>query len=192
MLFLFVGGIPICGWCQPKASVSSRLKVDRVTALLNSSRWQGKAFGVRESRQDNNQKYKASSWFDAGFLTYLPRATYSSQKVITDSLTQLVVSQWLHISHIPTTAGRFNLSDSTTRQNLQIEVRYEVRGGEDAISDNYYLSQAANNWIQIIKYDLKNDIITGAFNLTLTNQTGKVAYFKNGLFKIRMIYELIY
>ena len=192
VLFLFIVGIPLCGWCQSKASVSSRLKVDRVTARLNSLRWQGKAFGVRESRQENDQQYNVSSWFNARFITYLPYPAYSSQQVITDRLTQLVVSQWLHISHVPTTVGIYNLSDSTTHPGLLMNVRYDIREGGDAVSDPYYLSGDADNWIQIITYDLKSEIITGAFNLKLTTQTGKVAYFKRGRFKIRLVYEFIY
>lgn len=189
ILSLFIVLIPLCGWCQSKAPANSRLKRNRVTALLNNSRWHGEAFGGRDSWHEG-RKYSVPNWFDAGFIADSPRATYSSQKVITDTLTQLLVRQWLHINHIPVTTGMYNLSDSTTRQNLQIKVKYDIMEGEDVISNSYYLSQGSNNWIQILKYDLKSEMITGAFNLKLINQSGRVAYFKNGVFKIRMIYEL--
>lgn len=188
VLLLIAVALPFCGWCQSKASSINRLRSEHVTALLNNSHWQGKAFGVRDSWQDKNKKYRASDWFGASFVTYSPRVTNLPKKVITDSLTQLVVSQWLHVSHIPIAVGRYHLSDST-QENLRLKVRYDILEGGDAISDSYYPSQNFDNWIQIIKYDLKSEIITGTFNLKLVNQTNEVAHFKSGIFKIRMVYE---
>lgn len=178
------------GWCQSVNPTVSRLKLDRVTSRLNNSRWYGKAFASRESKQMNNQEYKVSTWFDASFIAYQPRNAHSSSKAITDTLTQLVVSQWLSISHIPIMPGRYNLADSTTRQQLQIKVQYDLLDGGDAISDSYYLSDSPDNWIQILAYDPKREIITGAFNLRLTSKSGKIADFKNGIFKVRTVYEL--
>jgi hypothetical protein len=188
-LMLFVLIMPSFGWCQSKMpeNVASRFKTDSVTAFLNDSAWHGRAFVSRESWKTEKGAYKTPGHFHVSLLTYIPYKTYTSD---TTAISQLIVGQWLSFSNIPTTAGVFNLSDSIVRQKLQIEVRYDLLEGGDAISDSYYLSQSNNNWIRIIQYDPKKEIVTGAFTLRLINRSGKIVHFTNGLFKARVVYEL--
>jgi hypothetical protein len=189
LLMLFVLIMPCYGWCQSRApkNGSSRFKTDSVTAFLNDSIWHGRAFASRESWKTEKGTYETPNHFYVSLLIYKPYTTYTSD---TSTITRLVVSQWLSLNHIPTTIGTFNLSDSTVRKKLQIEARYDLLEGGDAISDRYYLSQSNGNWIQIIRYDSKGEIVTGAFALKLINSSGKTVHFTNGLFKAKVVYEL--
>lgn len=189
VLILFVLMVPSYGWCQPRIvkSITSRFKTDSVIAFLNDSTWHGRAFASRESRKTGKGTYETSNDFYISLLTNKPYTTYTSD---TTTATQLFPSQWLSLEHVPTTVGTFNLSDSTVRQKLGIKVRYDLLVGGDVVSDSYYLSNSNNNWIQILKYDLKEEIVVGAFTLKLINRSGKTAHFTNGLFKAKVVYEL--
>lgn len=188
VLILFLLIAPSYGWCQSRMpnNISSKFGTDSVTAFLNDSTWHGRAFASRESWKTKEGTYKTPNYFYVSLLTHVPYTTYTSD---TTTTTQLVASQWLSLSHIPTTIGTFNLSDSTVRQKLQIETRYDLLEGGDAVIDSYYLSQSNNNWIRIIQYDAKKEIVTGAFTLRLINRSGKIIHFTNGLFKARVVYE---
>ena len=189
VLILFVLMVPSYGWCQSKIAknVTSGLKTDSVIAFLNDSTWHGRAFASRESRKTGKGTYETSNDFYISLLTNNLYTTYTSD---TTTATQLFPSQWLSIEYAPTTNGMYNLSDSTVRQKLRIKVRYDLLVGGDAISDSYYLSGSTNNWIQIVKYDPKEEIVVGAFTLRLINRSGKIAHFTSGLFKAKVVYEL--
>ena len=187
MLFVLI--VPSNGWCQSKMPehVGGRFKTDSVTAFLNDSTWHGRAFASRQSWKTKKGTCETPNHFDVSLLAYKPYTTYTSD---TTTITRLVASQWLSLSHIPITKGTFNLSDSSIRQKLQIEARYDLLEGGDAISDSYYLSGSTNNWIRITRYDSKKEIVTGEFTLRLINRSGKIVHFTNGLFKARVVYEL--
>jgi hypothetical protein len=166
-------------------NVSSKFKTDSVMAFLNNSAWHGRAFASRESWETRKGLSKTPNYFYISLLAYTP---YTSN---TTTTTRLVASQWLSFGHIPTTVGTYNLSDSTVSQKLQIKVRYDLLEGGDAISDSYYLSGSNNNWIRIIHYDSRKEIVTGAFTVRLINGSGEIVHFTNGLFKTRVVYEFI-
>ena len=186
MLMLLILSTHSYSWCQ--SGISSKFKTDSVIAFLNDSSWHGRAFASRESWEIKKGTSKTPNYLNISLLTYTPYTTYTSD---TTTTTRLVASQWLSFDHIPTTVGMYNLSDSTVRQKLQIKVRYDLLEGGDAISDSYYLSQSNNNWIRIIHYDLKKEILTGAFTVRLINDSGKIVHFTNGLFKAKVVYELM-
>lgn len=184
-LLIVIG--PWQAWCQSKTTAFNRLRLDRAVSQLNGSRWYARAFAVGESTWISPQKYEVSTWFDASFLTYRPHRDYTSPRVVKDSTTQ---SLYLKISHLPMTSGKFNLSDSTAYQHSQIRVRCDLLQGDSVVKDSYYLAPNSKSWIQIAKYDRKNEVMTGTFNLKLVNKSGEVIDFKKGIFKVRMVYEL--
>ncbi|WP_157816025.1 hypothetical protein [Spirosoma pollinicola] len=177
---------PFCGQCQSKALVINQLQTDSVTALLNDINWHGKALASQESWRFSNQKQKIKPWFDIGFVVYSPYVTSSDG--ITH-VTHILPSQFLSISHLPTTTGTFDLSDLIINQRLKIKVEYELIEGGDGITNRYVLSKSTDNWIKIIRYDPKTKLVIGAFNLELIGRSDEVAHFKNGVFKVRMTDE---
>lgn len=185
----FVLTMPAHGWCQSTRleRLASRFKPDSVIAFLNDSTWHGRAFTSRESRKTEKGTNELSNHFYISFLTYKPYTTFTSDSTTT---TQSVVSQWLSLSHVPITTGTFNLSDPTIGPALQLEARYDLLEGGDSVSDSYHLAQSTNNWIRIIRYDSKKELLTGAFSLRFINRSGRIVHFTNGLFKARVVYEL--
>ncbi len=188
-LLIFVVILPSWVWCQVKTrnSVRSKFKIDSVTALLNDSAWNGKAFALRESRKARKRTFEVSNYFDAGFLIHSPYTTYSSQGTTIDTTTQLVVSQWLSVSNIPLRTGIFRFSSPT--QDPILQARLDLLVGGDAISESYYIKRGTDSWIRIIGYNLKEEIVTGEFKLQLVSKADKTIYFTNGTFKAKMIYE---
>ena len=183
LLLLYIIVIPFCGQYQPKTLVINQLQADSVTALLNDMNWHGKALASQESWRFRNQQHKTKPWFDIGFVVYSPYVT--SYDGITH-VTHILPSQFLSISHLPTTTGTFDLSDLNTNQRLKIKVEYELIEGGDGITNRYVLSKSTNNWIKIVRYDPKTKLVIGAFNLELIGRSNEVAHFKNGVFKVRM------
>lgn len=177
-------------WCQPDTVtfISGQHTTRKVTALLNDSVWYGRAHLTKEQIKVGGR----SNWFAANFVTDLPHSKHIAQSQNlrhTGCLTPCVPSQILSFDRVPLAVGTFKLSASNTDRNRNIQVRYDLLSGGDAITDTYLLQIGSDSWIRITKYDLKAGVVEGAFKLRMVNTNGRKAYFKDGNFRANINYD---
>ena len=157
-------------------------------AMLNDSAWFGRATAVEAGAiNDNPCAAGRFTVFIATDLGYPGDKLRLSPEIAVMQAGEFVPRQRLTFCNIPTKTGSYRVSElNRCGSFVLMQGNFALLGNGSSLVGAYFVQTTKTNRVRIVKIDSVARTITGRFNITLADSSGRVARFRRGLFIARL------